>query len=132
YSPQWFGEGANTLIRVNYETGQVDANRPRLVPPVDAVTPWFQGMNKATFNQALENKGNAPHSNNPYLRNGAVGRQFWADVVAYYGNSYDSTPTDYRQPLPMGNLGIGPDGNVDGGIGGLPAGYAFAIASYSS
>jgi len=131
FSPKLF-ENGNTLIRVNYETGKVDANRPRTVPPVDAVTPWFEGMNKATFNQALENKGNPPHVDNPYLRNGAIGRQFWADVVAYYGNPLDSAATAYRQPLAVGNLGIGPTGAVDGGIGGLPQGYAFAIASYSS
>ena len=141
FSPKLFKDGANTLVRVNYEKGTVSANRPRVVPPVDAVSPWFltgtdaygnANLNKMTFNQSIANKGNAPYSNIPWLRNGAVGRQFWADVVGYYGNNNDSTPTDYRQAGPMGNRGIGPNGLPDNGIGGLPQGYAFAIASYSS
>ena len=131
YAPKIF-ENGNTLVRVNFETGKVDANRPRLVPPVDAVTPWFSGLNKQTFNQSTMNKGNTPYSEEPWLENGAVGRQFWADVVAYYGNNGDSSATAYRQPLPLGNKGIGPNGQPDGSIGGLPQGYAFAIASYSS
>ncbi|MEO5961541.1 MAG: TonB-dependent receptor plug domain-containing protein [Opitutaceae bacterium] len=135
YAPKLFQRG-NTLVRVNYESGEVKANRPRLIPPVDAVTPWFTtgalGLNKATFNPATMSKGNAPFSNVAWLRNGAVGRQFWADVVGIYGNNNDSTPTDYRQPVPQGNRGIGPNGQVDGGIGGLQVNYPFSIASYSS
>lgn len=135
YAPQLFQRG-NTLIRANYENGQVEANRPRLIPPVDAVTPWFTtgtlGLNKATFNPATMNKGSAPFSNTPWLRNGAVGRQFWADVVGIYGNNLDSGATDYRQPVPQGGRGINSAGAVDGGIGGLMINYPFAIASYSS
>ena len=138
YAPQIFGPGSNTLLRANFESGKVDANRPRQIPPVDAVSPWFYtgggSLNKATYNLQTMNKGNPPHNSihHAWLRNGAVGRQFWNDIVAYYGNNSDSTPTMYRQAAPSGNRGIGPNGERDGGIGGLPQGYAFAIASFSS
>lgn len=30
-----------TTIRANYERGRIDANRPRILPPYDSITPWF-------------------------------------------------------------------------------------------
>jgi len=141
YAPKLFGEGATTLIRANFEQGRVSANRPRTAPPVDAITPWFltgndpsgaPNLNKMTLNLQTQNKGAAPFSNIPWLANGAVGRQFWNNIVAYYGQNSSSTPTAYRQPAPSGDRGIGPDGLPDGGIGGLPQGMPAAIASYSS
>ncbi len=34
-------DGARTTIRVNYEKGDIDANRPRILPPGDLITPWW-------------------------------------------------------------------------------------------
>jgi outer membrane receptor protein involved in Fe transport len=46
--------GLETNIKANYESGTVDANRPRIIPPIDAVSPWFDPANaslyKKTFN----------------------------------------------------------------------------------
>lgn len=42
FDPKWFSRGsARTSIRVSYETGDIDANRPRITPPRDSFTPWF-------------------------------------------------------------------------------------------
>lgn len=41
--------GMTTSIRANFETGTVVANRPRVIPPTDAITPWFTDMKKATY-----------------------------------------------------------------------------------
>lgn len=149
YTPQLFGEGANTSFRANYERGKVNANRPRTLPPVDAITPWFltgtdeQGnlnLNKFTYNAQTTNPGAAPFNRAnrgayPFARlnNGAVGRQFWTDVVGYYGNNDDSNATYYQQAGGgSGRNGIGPDGAPDLGIGGLPGSRAVGIASFSS
>src|SRR5690606_8358080 len=32
---------SNFVVRGNYEEGRIDANRPRITPPLDSVTPWF-------------------------------------------------------------------------------------------
>jgi outer membrane receptor protein involved in Fe transport len=139
FRPKLFG--STMSIKANVESGEVDANRPRTLPPVDAITPWFltgndsrgnPNLNKAVYNRATANKSNPPYSNNPWLRNGAIGRQFWNDVTAFYGNMADGSPTLLRQTSASGARGIGPNGLVDRGIGGLPQGQAFAIASYSS
>ncbi len=31
----------NTTIRANFESGENESNNPRIIPPVDLVTPWF-------------------------------------------------------------------------------------------
>ncbi len=36
-----FKENSNTTIRAHFETGDIAANRPRLSPPVDAVSSWW-------------------------------------------------------------------------------------------
>lgn len=33
---------ARTTIKINYEHGNIDANRPRTVTPYDAISPWFR------------------------------------------------------------------------------------------
>ncbi|KAF0094819.1 MAG: TonB-dependent receptor plug [Puniceicoccaceae bacterium 5H] len=42
YQPDWFKNlGGVTQIKANVERGDVTANRPRTVTPVDYITPWF-------------------------------------------------------------------------------------------
>lgn len=140
FQPKLFGEGNLTDIRLNYELGSIDANRPRQMPPVDAITPWFltggtatnPALNKAYYNRVTQNKGNAPLGDIPWLAGAAIGRQFWNDIVATYGDNNQSAPTDMRQTLPSGLNGIGTDGQRDQGIGGLPGGHAFAVASFNA
>lgn len=36
-----FKENSNTTIRAHFESGSINANRPRLSPPVDAVSAWW-------------------------------------------------------------------------------------------
>lgn len=149
YTPQLFSEGSNTSFRANFEHGKVNANRPRTLPPVDAISPWFytgtdeQGnlmLNKFTYDASKVNPGGAPFDRDhrgayPYawLSNGAVGRQFWTDVVGYYGNNDDSNATAYMQPGGgSGRNGIGPTGAIDLGIGGLPGARAVGVTSFGS
>jgi hypothetical protein len=34
-------EGGRTSLRMNYENGTIDANRPRILPPGDLISPWW-------------------------------------------------------------------------------------------
>lgn len=43
YDPRLFDrEGWRTSIKVKYENGDIEANRPRILPPNDSLTPWFR------------------------------------------------------------------------------------------
>jgi len=43
WDPKWFNDsGAHTRFKANYERGEIDANRPRIVPPADSLTAWFR------------------------------------------------------------------------------------------
>lgn len=50
YEPEFldFKGKARTVIRVNWETGEITANRPYTTPPVDRITPWFTDV-RETF-----------------------------------------------------------------------------------
>ncbi|KAF0095515.1 MAG: TonB-dependent receptor plug [Puniceicoccaceae bacterium 5H] len=49
YDPKWLRfDGARTTIKFSYENGEIDANRPRTTPPLDAITPWFTDLNQIT------------------------------------------------------------------------------------
>lgn len=42
WEPAFLKRGnARTILKANYEHGQVDSNRPRTLPPYDFITPWF-------------------------------------------------------------------------------------------
>jgi hypothetical protein len=44
WEPGFLKKGsARTIVTANFEAGDVSSNRPRSVPPIDAITPWFQG-----------------------------------------------------------------------------------------
>ncbi len=46
FDPQLFKNRAfQTSIKAKYEHGDIDANRPRIVPPNDSITPWFRPVN---------------------------------------------------------------------------------------
>lgn len=148
YTPQLFGEGSNTSFRANFEKGDVKANRPRTLPPVDTITPWFltgndsagnPNLNKYTYSMADTDPQSAPfnaanRTTTPYawLFNSAMGRQFWLDVTAYYGNNNDSTPTVFRQTSNGSQRnGISPTGVIDGSLN-LPNPRARTITVASS
>lgn len=102
---------ARTSFRVNYERGSVDANYPRLTPPMDAITPWFSQMNKTTFdmlnNNELTTFGNARY--NPWL--GAAGSRIWDGVVVTYANPA-SAQQGYAFPASPDNFPTPPSGEA--------------------
>ena len=43
YDPKFLAKnGAHTTLLVNFEAGDIEANRPRSLPPIDRITPWWQ------------------------------------------------------------------------------------------
>ncbi|WP_378923971.1 TonB-dependent receptor plug domain-containing protein [Pelagicoccus mobilis] len=95
WEPELFAaDGAHTEIRANFETGDIDGINPRLSPPMDAITPWFESMDQLTVpwlnSNLLTNK--AEDEYNPYL--GAAGNRIWdGNVVAF--NSADATSQSF-------------------------------------
>ena len=43
WEPKFLRKGsARTIFKANYEEGDIESNRPRSLPPIDKITPWFQ------------------------------------------------------------------------------------------
>lgn len=138
---------ARTSIRANYEHGKVNANRPRVLPPGDLITPWWgKDINKLTIdprtvgasdpsqvaaaiaagdrgvgirNATLSN-GSANPNYNPYIA--SFGRNYGGLVAVFSdpnSSSFKLMTTDLGT-----NRGIGLDssGNIinDKNIGGIP------------
>lgn len=84
FDPQLFNRSDfHTSIKAKYEHGEIDANRPRIVPPNDSITPWFRpvdttsldgGMGKLAINNGYE-VGAALSSVNPWLSGGGIDQQ---------------------------------------------------------
>lgn len=144
YNPD-IGDDATLQIRANFELGKVEANRPRTLPPADAISPWFwQGvdaygnsyLNKFTYDASQVDPNASPFSNDRFnypwtwLQDGSMGRQFWTNVVGFYDGNGGSP--SFRQVFPSDNNGIAADGTIDGGIGNLSNGRPYAITSYSN
>lgn len=123
YQPKFLKiNGMTTSFRGNFESGSVTANRPRIIPPIDAITPWFTAMNKRTFDARNMGKdtpaettpGNALYSpdNGPLSRNnsdggpnpnytpwlGAYGGQIFDQPVAAFGSERSGAIDYYFEP----------------------------------
>jgi len=56
FEPKLLKRGdARTILKANYEKGEVDSNRPRTLPPYDQITPWFM---TGTYQGARPGDGN--------------------------------------------------------------------------
>lgn len=82
FDPQFFKRrDFRTSLKVKYEDGHIDANRPRILPPVDQISPWFRpasntsldgGMGKLAISSGYIVPA-TPSALNPWL--GGVGDQ---------------------------------------------------------
>ncbi len=142
FNPDWFGEGNNTTITANFEKGDIEANRPRILPPIDQVTPWWTGLNQATYNAAWSWANNAqidrgnggrasntPENNVPWLGNEMNG--ITGGGVGFFYNNGESTPSIIRQTDTQTNFGIGPDGAIDRGIDAFVFGRLQDVAGFN-
>ncbi len=51
YEPLFLKRGsARTIVKANFESGDIESNRPRTLPPIDLITPWFRtGTYQGTY-----------------------------------------------------------------------------------
>ncbi|KAF0095781.1 MAG: TonB-dependent receptor plug [Puniceicoccaceae bacterium 5H] len=128
---------AHTIFKANVETGSIDSNNPRQLPPTDTITPWFTELDQETYNpfqlwdhlSGRENHGQerpeyaAPLSGpipwyTPWV--GGFGTPaVEAQPVAFFSGSGQSLwITEASQSLIPHALG--PDGTPDGGFASMP------------
>lgn len=146
YEPKYFGDSSHTSFRANFESGNVNANRPRSLPPIDAITPWFKtgttngiaNLNKltldpnTTWNQWGNNAAAYPASGGmyPWFREAFMGRLMSSNIAGYYnGNGGVLFSQMPNVGTPLGRDG---SGNIDGTIGDIPFGRPWAIATYNN
>ena len=125
WDPQLFGKNssARTSVRAYVEFGNVDANRPRTLPPIDRLTPFFDTdkINKQFFDSGIADiTGQFPWRTTPgsptnfWISGDRAGASEWANPVLYYDNN--ASPVAARQGRPNGQFGIKPDGTLGGSI----------------
>jgi outer membrane receptor protein involved in Fe transport len=143
YDPQLFKNG-HTTIRAKYENGRVRANRPRSLPPIDGITPWFQtgtsngfaNLNKLTLdpNTTWNQYGNNtayPNYTYPWFREAFMGRMLNNDMGLYY-DAGSSTPQRIQNPTTGTPLGLDSTGTIDGTISGIEFARPWAISTFNN
>jgi hypothetical protein len=50
WDPKLFGPEFATSIKAKFENGKINANRPRILPPYDSITPWFRAVDATSTN----------------------------------------------------------------------------------
>jgi outer membrane receptor protein involved in Fe transport len=146
YDPAFLNAGsARTSFKANFERGRVTANRPRQLPPMDAITPWFltgtdagghPNLNKQTFDiyEAWRPGGVAQNNTSayiPWFNEAFMGRQFNADI-GYIYNADSPSPLRIQEPQIAATFGINSSGGISGGIAGLPFTRLLAITGFNA
>ncbi|HEX2861682.1 MAG TPA: TonB-dependent receptor plug domain-containing protein [Lacunisphaera sp.] len=138
FEPKFLKRGnARTIIKLNGELGSSTSNRPRNMPPLDRITPWF-GIGTPTYNLAWLREGNwqipgrgdaarqdfaTPANPNPNFEPLLGGRG--TGFAGYFGGSVfqfeagSSAPVFAMALNPVAYLGLGANGERDGNIAGL-------------
>ena len=127
YDARVFGDNHGSLtVRANFEAGEVDANRPRQLPPVDQITPWWTGMGQQTYDpqwgwnsNAVLDRGNSGKAganqtwHAPWLGNdmGGMGTN-----PVFFFNPGAGVPFEVAAMDAAKNFGIGSNGQIDRGI----------------
>lgn len=141
YDPSFLNKhGIHTSLTVNYEQGTVNSNNPRILPPIDKITPWFNSMNKATYNgitsystydPSVPGSG-ASTPGNPNYQPWLANEGLYGGPIAYFTNpasSQESGPLIDSGAITY--FGLGPNGQIDHGIAGLPFARGVMIGEYS-
>jgi hypothetical protein len=127
WDPRMFrNKTAQTSVRANYEHGRSKANQPRVLPPDDRITPFFdpQAINRQTWDgwYALiagiaGGEQVAPgERKNPWLKTGAGAG---TNPMFIYDSPAASIPASVQQAIAGGYFGLAPDGTRDGIIDGF-------------
>ncbi len=146
FTPKLVANGT-TSIRANYEYGDVDANRPRTLSPIDKVSPYFYSsaastagglpvINKGAFDPysawstIVPSNSVSPASMwNPWV-DFYMARLGSADPVFWYGNT-SGAPFRVQQSNPSLQFGLNSSGGRDNQIDGFPFARPIGIAGYN-
>lgn len=115
YSPKFLSKpGMFTSLSVTYEQGAIHSNNPRILPPVDKISPWFTAMNKLT----LDNRLPAPAaSSQPWLA--PEGIQGGPRIIFPDAGSGVASPNYIIELTPTAKGGLNSSGSIDGNVLGL-------------
>ncbi|MCH6255622.1 TonB-dependent receptor plug domain-containing protein [Puniceicoccaceae bacterium K14] len=127
-SAQWAPSFLNTdsskgKLTANYEDGEIMANRPRVLPPIDRITPWFNSANgdlyQGTFTAPeLQTFSQSGATGSEFIGIEVLGRIFNGPVAFYDGSG---TPSAYRMAAVDGINYLGIDDASDAAAkAGLP------------
>ena len=140
WDPRLFGKdsSAHTSFRANYEMGKVNANRPRSLPPIDRLTPFFDQdkINKQFFDSGIADAtGILPYRTSlgaptNYWIGGGRGISEFYNPVLYYDNT--GTPFDARQGKALSNYAIKSDGTPGGSIAWGNGTFPVGISGYNA
>jgi outer membrane receptor protein involved in Fe transport len=146
FEPEQFNRhSAHTSLRANFERGSINANQPRVLPPGDFVSPFFDltGVNKTAVDPYFAwVAGLVPRTSNPpftgetrdyWLNQNYGGAPFGSGPTVVYGGPGNASATG---PVPSGNgvgslWAIGPDGLQDKQIDGYPFAGTIGIGNYN-
>lgn len=123
-------EGARTSIKVNYEKGEIEANRPNILPPGDLITPWWTDstLKGVTINPATIGIGDRA----TVLKLMAAGdkgagmRQLSADNpninyhIGSFGRNYGGIVAAFSDPNSSAFSLINTDASLGKNISGIP------------
>jgi len=136
-------DSIRTSLRVNYEYGDVEANRPRVLPPQDRISPYFSSTPlKNGYDPFWAwNSGEVPYSSSAPLPGST--RNFWlaqypgpglqatANPMFIYDNNGAAAPSIIRQAGPLTTYGLNADGTIGAGIDGFPYGSNIGIGGFN-
>ncbi len=125
YAPKLFGDSAQTEIRANYEQGNVHANRPRTLPPIDGLTPWFTYANRLTLNPNVDSAANLGLS--ALFNESFLGRQYGPTLSIHYDDATTGNASRAMQAEYTTVGGISSTGALDNSINGIPFFRYFAL-----
>lgn len=145
FEPEIFRRGsAHTTLRANFERGYIESNQPRILPPGDFVTPFFDpdGVNKTAVDPYFAwVAGLVPRDSNPpfagekrdYWLNQNYGGAGSGTVLVRYNGAAALTASGV---VPSGNglgahFAIGPDGLPDQQIDGYPFAGTIGIGNFN-
>jgi outer membrane receptor protein involved in Fe transport len=157
FEPQILSEalGGRLQLGASVERGRITANNPRVLPPIDGISLWFDdeagdgvndpiGMGKGIYDTFILESGgygSASRGNNntvdefkyipayTAIDGGAINN---GGVVAFFDPGA-SAPAFISRQAPRTFVGaIGPDGSVDNTVGGVPFGSILRSASWGA
>lgn len=155
YEPKFLrSDSARTTLVGSFESGDIDANRPRAITPIDTITPWFRpvsdpagGLGQGTFSpiqinvsSPLDGQTNVGQLNrsfddgspNPdYIPAlGTFPQSFGGVLMQFDGASGALTSASQTETQNIIPRGIDSTGAIDGTIVGLPYQRPGAVDRY--